>query len=178
MRLALVAFFAVSPILAGGGADCPPPKPLSCERLMALADQRNCWPKQQPCTVAPCPPPTINLSCPGCPECSPVKEVTTVQTEYVYIEAVPTKEKPRPLIGGGASYFHGVGIHAFTGVQFPKTKTGGNWQWQVGANYIPQNGIEQIDGTCRIGCRTCDWSVPAKDGKSPLGGFTSFVYVF
>jgi hypothetical protein len=69
------------------------------------------------------------------------------------------KDDPRPLLGFGLE--HGkdreLGYHVFTGIQFPKTKQGHNWQWQIG---FDSQKLDDITGTCRIYCRTCTTTIP------------------
>ena len=92
------------------------------------------------------------------------------------IAVAPTMaaEKPRALLGFGASYGeeHKLGAHLFTGVQFPRDLYKRNWQLQVGVDYQKH---DDFDARGRIGCR--QWTAH-QDAPGPLKLVISGVVVF
>jgi len=86
---------------------------------------------------------------------------------------LPTTPVFRGLLGGGFDYNeeHNLGYHLFTGIQFPKDKFGGNWQWQLGLGYQPQADVD-ISFTY---FRTWHFT---QQGAGPWNASTSVVYVF
>jgi len=191
MRLTAAFFALFASVVAAMAADtpCPAPKPLTCAQLLDLAPRRcaegelarlakcpsvDCgqWcSKFQPAAICsnPCPPGLTEDDLKRALAAAVPAPATFMAAT---MEPVAKKASVRPLLGGGIDYFHGFGAHIFTGLQAPPDKHGGNWQWQIGGSYIPQNGAE---GTIPY----CKWKVPyAVEPVDPWGVSTSAVYVF
>jgi hypothetical protein len=172
VRAALLAAVLSLPALAGGEPEpCPKPKPLTCEQIRALEAKR-CEPEAPEVRIVDH---RVEVPVP-CPPSVPATETPpTVVTEYVTVPPPdPPREPLRPILGAGLQYgeTHKLGAHVFSGIQFPRGKSGENWQWQIGVDYSPHS---DVDATCRIGCKTCKIDQP---GAGPWGLRTSAVVVF
>ena len=174
MKKALIGLVVLFTAAVAFAADCPPPKPLTCEQLAAKMAQRCLTPTPAAPKTAP-------------PKAEPAKNGvdTPPQVVTIYVEQAPPPQKAPeppatvyPLLGGGAVYFHGLGLQAFTGLQTAPDKHKGRWQWQIGPMWVPQNGTQAQTETCQIGCKSCALTVPGQDAKYPWGGQTSVTYVW
>jgi hypothetical protein len=181
-RLIFIAGLAVIIILAlmycgkARAADCPTPKPLTCDQLLAKAEQRHCLltiPKET--ATAPCVPAPVTVNCPAC---KPV-----VQTEYVSVPvtSIAPAPKGRALFGGGPIYNAGWGLAAVAGYQWAN-----GWQLIGGPNYIAHDDYAGSVTNCtpdddgryapsHCGCVTLPYAV---SGRSPWGGQLLIIKAF
>lgn len=153
MRLIVPLLVASWAVLAIGG-DCPPPKPLTCERLDEIYVAKHCGPPRcspVPCDSISCNPETCE-NWPSCPQpvaCQPSVVVERVEVPvYADPPVVAVRERGRWLIGGGPVYSNGLGATLLTGYRWPSGMT-----LLGGPTWLPESDVDAR--TCRVGCVTC-----------------------
>jgi hypothetical protein len=166
---------------------CPTPKPLSCQRLKALLDERcggwntgggsapKCPPgaAEAPRTADPAPKGPEARPCPVCP----VAGLVAAPPARVIRETLIVNEldhKGHFGVGLGPAYFHGIGAQLFGGYKFASS------HWEVGANvlYVPQNDVPEYDGVAVKGCHKIPFVVPSQEAPHPWGAGLMAVYWF
>ena len=156
--------------VVANAADCPTPKPLTCEQLKTKMDQRcPTEPKATPCPpqheCQPC------VVCQPCPTPLPPKEIV-IRERYEVL--VPEAPKGHWLAGAGPVYFHGVGLTAGGGYEW---KNG--WMIFGGPMYVPQNDIPPYYGEVKPkkGCPV-PFVAPGNEAPHPWGGQVLVIKAF
>ena len=164
-------------LLAGASAfagDCPTPKQLTCEQLLAKAGQRHCFPKETatavPCAAVPCASsPCTSVPCQSVP-CQP----QTVE-RIVPIPAPPPVPHGNWFAGAGPLYSRGWGAEAVVGYKWAS-----GWALMAGPTWVNHDPYSGTVTNCNddsrgfhCNCATLPYS--ASPGSS-WGGTALLLY--
>lgn len=169
MKAVILAVALVTSLVSAGECpECPAPKKLSCDQLLAKAVQR-------------CSPGKIDSWCqcdePICPEATicpppPPAEVKTVKV-IEFVDSPMPRPKDTFTVGVGPLYMHAAGAVAMGAYTHHS-----GFGIQAQALYIPQHDVDPYAASVTYRCNDIPFTVPGVDERHPFGGAVLATYQF